>query len=144
MVFLEDLGDNILMPGVIDAHVHINEPGRTEWEGFETATRAALAGGTTTLVDMPLNSTPVTISKEFFSKKLNISQGKLSTNCGFYGGIIPQNIDQLEELIEAGVLGIKGFLTHSGIDDFPNVTEADLEKGMSILSKYDIPLLVQL
>ena len=139
---LLDVDENILMPGVIDAHVHINEPGRTDWEGFETATKAAAAGGTTMLADMPLNSTPVTVCKEFFIKKKRASHGKLNVNCGFYGGLVPQNIDQLEKLIEAGVLGIKAFLTHSGIDDFPNVTKADLEKGMAIISKYDIPLLV--
>ncbi len=137
-----DVGENILMPGVIDAHVHINEPGRTDWEGFETATRAAAAGGTTTLVDMPLNSTPVTTSKTNFDLKLKAANGELTVNCGFYGGIVPDNIDKLDKLIQSGVLGIKAFLTHSGIDDFPNVTEADLEKGMAILSKYDIPLLV--
>ena len=139
---LLDVDENILMPGVMDAHVHINEPGRTDWEGFETATKAAAAGGTTTLVDMPLNSTPVTISKDSFNIKQRASHRKLNVNCGFYGGIVPNNIDQLEELIEAGVLGIKAFLMHSGIDDFPNVTEADLERGMAIISKYDIPLLV--
>ncbi len=138
----EDAGENILMPGVIDAHVHINEPGRTEWEGFKTATLAAAAGGTTTLVDMPLNSTPVTTSKEFLMLKLKATGGKLNVNCGLYGGIVPDNINELEELIQSGVLGIKAFLTHSGIDDFPNVTEKDLEKGMAILSKYDLPLLV--
>ena len=139
---VEDVGENILMPGVIDTHVHINEPGRTEWEGFETATKAAVAGGTTTLVDMPLNSTPVTTSKEFLDLKLKAAEGKLNVNCGFYGGIVPENINDLKSLIQSGVLGIKAFLTHSGIDDFPNVTEADLEKGMAIISKYDIPLLV--
>ncbi len=138
----EDVGENILMPGIIDVHVHINEPGRTDWEGFETATLAAAAGGTTTLVDMPLNSTPVTTSKENLTLKLLAAERKLNVNCGFYGGIVPQNIDRLENLIQSGVLGIKAFLTHSGIDDFPNVSEADLEKGMAILSKYDIPLLV--
>ena len=138
----EDVGENILMPGVIDAHVHINEPGRTDWEGFETATRAAASGGTTTLADMPLNSTPVTTSKNSFDQKLKATHGKLNVDCGFYGGIVPDNLNKLDELIQSGVLGIKAFLTHSGIDDFPNITKADLEKGMEIISKYDIPLLV--
>lgn len=138
----EDAGESILMPGVIDAHVHINEPGRTDWEGFKTATQAAAAGGITTLVDMPLNSTPVTTSRLFLDQKIKAANGKLNVNCGFYGGIVPENIDKLEELIQAGVLGIKAFLTHSGINDFPNVTENDLEKGMAIISNYDIPLLV--
>lgn len=137
----EDTGDNIIMPGVIDAHVHINEPGRTDWEGFDTATKAAAAGGTTTVVDMPLNSSPVTISSEAFNQKLTASKNKLHINCGFYGGLIPGNANNLEELIKAGVLGIKCFLVHSGIDDFPNVTRKDLEEAMPILAQYNIPLL---
>lgn len=139
--FVEDVGDLVVMPGIIDSHVHINEPGRTEWEGFETMTKAAIAGGITTLVDMPLNSSPVTISAKTFQDKLEATKGKLYCNCGFWGGIVPANVDKLEELIEAGVLGIKAFLTHSGIDEFPNVTLEDLRKGLSILAKYQIPLL---
>lgn len=138
---VEELGDWVLMPGLIDPHVHINEPGRTEWEGFDTATRAAAAGGITTLVDMPLNSTPVTTHPEAFQAKLKAAEGKLHVNCGFYGGIVPGNTDALEALIKAGVLGIKAFLCHSGIDDFPNVEAADLRAGMPILTKYGIPLL---
>ena len=139
---VEDLKDLVVMPGIIDSHVHINEPGRAEWEGFETMTKAAIAGGITTLVDMPLNSSPVTTSKAAFEVKINSSKGKLYCNCGFYGGIVPENIQLLEELIGCGVIGIKAFLTHSGIDDFPNVTQEDLRKGLSILKKYQIPLLV--
>ncbi len=138
---IEDVGDLIVMPGLIDSHVHINEPGRSEWEGFETMTKAAIAGGITTLVDMPLNSSPVTISAKTFQDKIQAAQGKLYCNCGFWGGIIPDNADKLEELIEAGVLGIKAFLTHSGIDEFPNVTMEDLRKGLSTLTKHHIPLL---
>ncbi len=138
---IEEAGDLIVMPGIIDSHVHINEPGRTEWEGFETITKAAIAGGITTLVDMPLNASPVTTSAEAFQQKLDAAMGKLYCNCGFWGGIVPDNIDKLEELIDAGVLGIKAFLTHSGIDDFPNVTISDLKKGMPILAKHNIPLL---
>ena len=138
---VEELGDRVLMPGLIDPHVHINEPGRTEWEGFDTATRAAAAGGITTLVDMPLNSTPVTTNPEAFQAKLIAAEGKLHVNCGFYGGIVPGNTNALEPLIKAGVLGIKAFLCHSGIDDFPNVEAADLRAGMPILAKYGVPLL---
>ena len=138
----EDCGDNILMPGIIDVHVHINEPGRTDWEGFDTATQAAAAGGVTTVVDMPLNSSPVTTTLEAFNEKLNASKNKLHVNCGFYGGFIPGNANHLEELIQAGVLGIKCFLTHSGIDEFPNVTEKELDEAMPIIEKHDIPLLV--
>src|ERR1700741_2910000 len=84
-----DLGNKVLMPGVIDPHVHINEPGRTEWEGFDTATKAAIAGGITTLVDMPLNSSPVTTTTKAFDEKINSTSGKLHTNCGFWGGLVP-------------------------------------------------------
>ncbi len=137
-----ELGNKILMPGVIDPHVHINEPGRTEWEGFDTATKAAIAGGVTTLVDMPLNSSPVTTTAAAFDEKINASQGKLHTNVGFWGGIIPGNENEIFPLIQKGVLGFKAFLTHSGIDDFPNATEADLRKAMPIIAKYKLPLLV--
>lgn len=138
----EDFGDNILMPGVIDAHVHINEPGRTAWEGFETITQAAAAGGITSIVDMPLNASPVSTSVEAFELKLEASKGKMNVNCGFYAGLIPGNSHELEGLIEAGVLGIKCFLTHSGIDEFPNVTEADLELAMPIIARHNQILLV--
>ena len=137
----EDVGDNILMPGVIDAHVHINEPGRTEWEGFETATQAAAAGGSTTIIDMPLNASPVTTTLNAFNEKLEASKNKLNVNVGFYGGLIPGNKNDLEPLIKAGVLGIKCFLVHSGIDEFANVTEKHLDEAMPILAKYNIPLL---
>jgi allantoinase len=136
-----DAGPHILMPGVIDAHVHINEPGRTDWEGFETATNAAAAGGITTVVDMPLNASPVTTTVAAFNKKLQASIGKLHVHCGFYGGLIPGNQQDLEPLIQAGVLGIKCFLTHSGIDEFPNVNEAAIDAAMAVIAKYDIPLL---
>ena len=143
-----ELGDKILMPGVIDPHVHINEPGRAEWEGFDSATRAAIAGGITTVVDMPLNSSPVTVNAKYFDEKLHACFDKLSmasklhTNVGFWGGVVPGNEKELEGLIEKGVLGFKAFLTHSGIDDFPNVTEEDLIKAMPIIAKYNLPLLV--
>jgi allantoinase len=138
---LEDLGSLVIMPGLIDSHVHINEPGRTEWEGFETMTKAALAGGITTLVDMPLNASPVTTTKKAFLQKLAATEGKLFCNCGFWGGIVPDNLNQLEELIESGVMGIKAFLTHSGIEDFPNVSLQELRKGMPVLARYKVPLL---
>jgi len=145
---LVELEDKILMPGVIDPHVHINEPGRTEWEGFDTATKSAIAGGLTTLVDMPLNSSPVTTSAAAFDEKLAASFDKLSlttklhTNVGFWGGVVPGNENEIEPLIQKGVLGFKAFLTHSGIDEFPNATEDDLRKAMPIIAKYHLPLLV--
>ena len=137
----DDLGNAVLMPGVIDVHVHINEPGRTEWEGFETGTQAAAAGGTTTLIDMPLNASPVTTTLKALQEKLEASKGKLNTNVGFYAGLIPGNASHLEALMQAGVVGVKCFLTHSGIDEFPNVTEKDLDEAMPIIAKYNLPLL---
>ncbi len=138
----EDFGNNIIMPGVIDVHVHVNEPGRTEWEGFDTATQAAAAGGTTTIVDMPLNASPVTTTLQAFQEKLKSSENKLHVNCGFYAGLIPSNVNNLEQLLQSGVLGIKCFLTHSGIDEFPNVTREDLEIAIPIIAKYNLPLLI--
>ncbi|HQV38871.1 MAG TPA: allantoinase AllB [Flavobacteriales bacterium] len=138
----ESVGNKVIIPGVIDAHVHINEPGRTEWEGFETATKAAAAGGTTTLIEMPLNASPVTTTAAALKLKLEAAKGKLHVNCGFYGGVIPTNIDELDELLKSGVFGIKAFLTHSGIDEFPSVTEADLRKALPILKKHNAKLLV--
>jgi allantoinase len=139
---VDDVGNLVVMPGLIDSHVHINEPGRTEWEGFETITKAALAGGITTLVDMPLNSSPVTVSVGAFSEKLKAAEGKLYCNCGFWAGMVPGNTGELEGLIQAGVLGVKAFLTHSGIADFPNVNKDDLRKGLAVLTGHQIPLLM--
>ena len=137
----EDYGNAVIMPGVIDVHVHINEPGRTEWEGFETATQAAAAGGSTTIIDMPLNASPVTTTLDAFKEKLESSKGKMNVNVGFYAGLIPGNAPHLDSLIQGGVVGVKCFLTHSGIDEFPNVTEKDLDEAMPIIAKYNIPLL---
>ena len=139
---LVEVGNRLLMPGVIDPHVHINEPGRTGWEGFDTATKAAIAGGVTTIIDMPLNASPVTTTVKAFDKKLIATNGKLHTNTGFWGGVVPGNQDEIEGLIKKGVLGFKAFLTHSGIDEFPNVTEEDLRKVMPLIAKRGLPLLV--
>lgn len=137
-----DYTNLIVMPGIIDAHVHINEPGRTHWEGFDTATKAAAAGGITTLIEMPLNASPVTTTVSAFKLKQEASINKLHVNCGFYGGTIPTNSKDIEGLIEAGVFGIKGFLTHSGIDEFLNVTKEHLKEIAPILKKHDVPLLL--
>lgn len=136
-----DLGSKVLMPGLVDTHVHVNEPGRTEWEGFQTATQAAAAGGITTLVDMPLNSTPVTTTLGALKAKLDAAKGKCWVDVGFWGGVVPGNSDELEPLIHAGVAGFKAFLTHSGIDDFPNATEADLRVAMPLLGAHHVPML---
>ena len=137
-----DLGDLVLMPGLVDSHVHINEPGRTAWEGFDTATRAAAAGGITTLADMPLNSTPVTTTVEALETKLAAARGQLHVDCGFLGGLIPGNLADLEPLMDAGVMGFKAFLIDSGIDDFPAVISAELQAAMPLLAARGYPLLV--
>jgi allantoinase len=139
---ITDAGDVIVMPGIIDIHVHVNEPGRADWEGFDTATQSAAAGGITTIIDMPLNASPVTITLQALKEKLAASENKLHVNVGFYGGLVPGNYHHITELVEAGVLGFKAFLTHSGIDAFPNVTEVDLDAAMPSLAKHNIPLLV--
>jgi allantoinase len=136
-----DLGDQVISPGLVDCHVHVNEPGRTEWEGFSTATRAAAAGGVTTLVDMPLNSSPVTTTRPALEAKLDSAKGQCFVDVGFWGGVIPGNRADLAQLADGGVLGCKAFLVHSGIDDFPNVTEPDLREAMPVLRDLGLPLL---
>ena len=138
---VEDLGAHVIAPGIVDCHVHVNEPGRTEWEGFATATRAAAAGGVTTLVDMPLNSLPVTTTADALAQKLAASAGQCHVDVGFWGGVVPGNVDALPALAEAGVLGCKTFLVHSGIDEFPNTTRSDLARAMPVLRDLGLPLL---
>ena len=137
-----DVGDSVVMPGLVDTHVHINEPGRTGWEGFPSATRAAAAGGVTTLVDMPLNSIPPTTTLVGFRKKLAAARGKCWVNVAFWGGVVPGNLRELRPLREAGVRGFKCFLVHSGVGEFPNVTESDLQNAMPILAELNAVLLV--
>lgn len=133
---------HVVMPGLVDTHVHINEPGRAHWEGFETATRAAAAGGVTTLVEMPLNSIPPTTTIEGFHEKLAAAEEKCLVDVGFWGGVVPGNVGELSRLFDAGVLGFKCFLVHSGVDEFPNVTEADLRLAMKELARLDAVLIV--
>lgn len=139
---IEDAGEKLVLPGLVDTHVHINEPGRTDWEGFETATRAAAAGGITTLIDMPLNSSPVTTTVDALRKKQASAEGKLWVDVGFHGGVVPGNAEHIEPLIAAGVCAFKAFLCPSGLDEFPASTEADLRAVMPILAKAGLPLFV--
>src|SRR6266404_3273022 len=133
---------SIVMPGLVDTHVHVNEPGRTDWEGFATATRAAAAGGVTTIVDMPLNSIPATTTLAGLKAKLEAASGKCSVDVAFWGGVVPGNTGELAELWEAGVVGFKCFLVHSGVDEFPNVTEKDLRAAMPELARLGATLIV--
>ena len=134
--------DNIVMPGLVDTHVHINEPGRTEWEGFATATRAAAAGGVTTLVDMPLNSIPPTTTAEGLTAKTEAARGQCHVDVGFWGGVIPGNTSELAALVNAGVMGFKCFLIHSGVEEFPNVTQQDLRTALPELTRLGAVLIV--
>jgi allantoinase len=138
---IEDVGDLVVSPGIVDAHAHINEPGRADWEGFETATRAAAAGGVTTLVDMPLNSSPVTTTVAALDAKRQVAEGKCAVDVGFYGGLVPGNLAHIEPLIDAGVCGVKAFLCDSGLAEYPMATEADLRGALPILARRGVPLL---
>lgn len=133
---------SVIMPGLVDTHVHINEPGRTDWEGFETATRAAAAGGVTTIIDMPLNSIPATTTLEALNEKLEAAAGKLHVDVGFWGGVVPGNTRELSRLWEGGVVGFKCFLIHSGVDEFPNVTEDHLREAMPEMARLGATLIV--
>jgi allantoinase len=137
-----DAGDAVVLPGLVDVHVHVNEPGRTEWEGFETATRAAAAGGVTTIVDMPLNSVPVTTTVEALERKARAAAGRATVDYAFWGGVVPGSERQLAPLARAGVRGFKCFLVASGIDEFPPVSETDLRPAMTRLAELELPLLV--
>ena len=140
---LVEVGDGaVLMPGLVDTHVHINEPGRTDWEGFATATRAAVAGGVTTLVDMPLNSIPPTTTVKGFQTKLAAARDQCHVDVAFWGGVVPGNTSELAKLWDAGVVGFKCFLIHSGVDEFPNVNEEELREAMPQLARLGAVLIV--
>jgi allantoinase len=139
---VHDAQNSIVMPGIVDTHVHINEPGRTEWEGFSTATRAAAAGGITTLIEMPLNSIPATTTAAGFREKLAATAGKLWVDVGFWGGVVPGNATELRPLWESGVFGFKCFLVPSGVEEFVSVAERDLRGALPELSALKAPLLV--
>ncbi|WP_313810517.1 allantoinase AllB [Glutamicibacter sp.] len=134
--------DEVLLPGLVDTHVHVNEPGRTEWEGFESATKAAAAGGVTTIVDMPLNTIPPTVTLENLEIKKAAAAPKAFVNVGFWGGAIPGNKGNLRELHDAGVFGFKCFLLHSGVDEFPALTVDEMEEDMAELKSFDSLMIV--
>ncbi|HEY9500608.1 MAG TPA: allantoinase AllB, partial [Pyrinomonadaceae bacterium] len=139
---VEANSNEVVMAGLVDTHVHINSPGRSDWEGFPTATRAAAAGGTTTVIDMPLNSIPPTTTTEGFETKLSVARNDCFVDVGFWGGVVPGNTSELRGLKQAGVVGFKCFLVPSGVDEFPNVTEEDLRFAMPELTRLDSLLIV--
>jgi allantoinase len=134
--------ESLIMPGLVDTHVHINSPGRTEWEGFQTATRAAAGGGVTTLIDMPLNSIPPTTTLAGLKTKLDVARSNCFVDVGFWGGVVPGNGGELGNMFEAGVVGFKCFLVPSGVDEFPQVTETDLREAMPELTRLGAMLIV--
>jgi allantoinase len=138
---LHDVGDLVVMPGIVDSHVHVNEPGRTEWEGFRTATAAAAAGGITTIVDMPLNSVPATTTVRALDVKRAAARDAL-VNVEFWGGVVPGNAGELDALADAGVRGFKCFMSPSGVAEFEHVSEADLRLALPVLARRGLPLLV--
>ncbi|BDZ63681.1 allantoinase AllB [Agromyces mangrovi Wang et al. 2018] len=135
-------GGRVLLPGIVDAHVHVNEPGRTEWEGFDTATRAAAAGGVTTIIDMPLNSIPPTIDPEALRVKRAAAAPAAHVDIGFWGGAVPGNLGALRLLHDAGVFGFKAFLSPSGVDEFPPLDPAGLDAALDELAAFDGLLIV--
>ncbi len=137
-----DLGDLVILPGLVDTHVHINEPGRTDWEGFETASRAAASGGVTTLMDMPLNSDPVTVTARALEAKRRAAAKTCCVDYGFWAGLVPTNLSEIEQVWEAGARGFKVFLVDSGIPEFGPVDRAFLTRAMPRLAELDAPLLV--
>ncbi|MFI8297480.1 allantoinase AllB [Streptomyces nigra] len=139
---LEDLSDDVLLPGLVDTHVHVNDPGRTEWEGFWTATRAAAAGGITTLVDMPLNSLPPTTTVDHLRVKRKTAADKAHVDVGFWGGALPGNTGDLRPLHEAGVFGFKAFLSPSGVDEFPHLEQDQLARSLAEIASFGGLLIV--
>ncbi|HEV3486698.1 MAG TPA: allantoinase AllB, partial [Vicinamibacterales bacterium] len=137
-----DYGDLVILPGLVDSHVHVNEPGRTAWEGFETATRAAAAGGITTIVDMPLNSIPPTTTVDALETKRAALEGKCVVDVELWGGVIPGNRRELRPMLDAGARGFKCFLVESGVDEFPCVNEQQLREAAETLAHTGAPLLV--
>ncbi|MFC9297598.1 allantoinase AllB [Streptomyces sp. NPDC057011] len=139
---LEDFGDDVLLPGLVDTHVHVNDPGRTEWEGFWTATRAAAAGGITTILDMPLNSLPPTTTVDNLRVKQEVARTKAHIDVGFWGGALPDNVKDLRPLHDAGVYGFKCFLSPSGVDEFPLLDQEQLATSLAEITGFGGLLIV--
>lgn len=139
---IELTAEETLIPGLVDTHVHVNEPGRTEWEGFASATRAAAAGGVTTILDMPLNSIPPTVNVPALEEKRAAAQDQAFVDVGFWGGAVPGNIGDLRPLHDEGVFGFKCFLLHSGVDEFPPLDADEMEKDMAELKGFDSLMIV--
>ena len=138
----EDFGDLVVMPGLVDSHVHVNDPGRANWEGFQSATRAAAAGGTTTIVDMPLNSIPPTVDPEALGVKRAAAAEAIAVDVAFWGGLVPGSEPHLPALVEAGVCGFKAFLVDSGVPEFPPLSFDQLENALPELARLGVPLLL--
>lgn len=130
-----DATDRFIFPGMIDPHVHFNEPGRGHWEGFLTGSQAAVAGGVTTYFEMPLNASPPTTTVDAFFKKKEVAESKSFCDFALWGGLVPDNHDELEPLYERGVIGFKAFMSNSGMDDFQHIDPASLKKGMQIIAR---------
>ncbi|WP_327169039.1 allantoinase AllB [Streptomyces subrutilus] len=139
---LEDFGDDVLLPGLVDTHVHVNDPGRTEWEGFWTATRAAAAGGITTILDMPLNSLPPTTTVDHLRVKQEVARTKAHVDVGFWGGALPSNVKDLRPLHDAGVFGFKCFLSPSGVEEFPELDQEQLATSLAEITGFGGLLIV--
>lgn len=137
-----DFGSLVVMPGLVDSHVHVNDPGRSDWEGFASATRAAAAGGSTTIVDMPLNSIPPTTSLENLASKRRAAGGQMAVDVAFWGGIVPGSAVNVPSLVQAGVCGFKAFLVDSGVPEFPPLSEDQLEAAMSAVAGRGVPVLI--
>jgi allantoinase len=135
-------GDEVLIPGLVDSHVHVNEPGRTEWEGFASATRAAAAGGVTTIIDMPLNSVPATTTIEALRVKRDSALGQVAIDTGFWGGAVPENLGTLREMHDGGVFGFKAFLAPSGVPEFSHLDAAQLDLALEEIAALGSLLIV--
>jgi len=140
--YVDLAADDVLLPGLVDSHVHVNEPGRTEWEGFSSATRAAAAGGVTTIIDMPLNSIPSTISAASLTTKRDVAEPKVVVDTGFWGGAVPENLGRLRELHDKGVFGFKAFLAPSGVDEFGHLDAQQLERALTEIAELGALLIV--